>query len=143
MRRLVVLAMFVCATLSTTGCRSPEYAEDELASRIQRLGQEPLDELPTDLGTPVAGDTKDTKYIVSRGDEAIPLLVAALSSTNVRTIGWAAYCLQKLGACSGKSAAEAARGRLLGISAPRQDEFFAIGLVNVYIHSCETGNKAR
>ena len=57
----------------------------------------------SDLGIPFAASTKNTRYIVSKGQKAVPFLVVALKENEKpMLVGYAAYCLRIIGSSTGK-----------------------------------------
>ena len=130
------VASVIPVVLMPSCCRQTQANYAELVARVEHLGEKPL-ELPAQLATPIPVDTDDTRYIVSHGEVADPLLVEALRSTNPRKVGWAAYCLRRLGSRPGRSAALAQRDRLRTVRTPTPDQCFALGSLTVYIETCK------
>jgi hypothetical protein len=61
---------------------------------------------PVDLGNASAVPTENTEYIIAHKDAATPFLVEALGQVDKPVlIGYAAYCLRRIGSNRGKDAA--------------------------------------
>lgn len=110
---------------------------DDLAQRVQALGAEPID---VHLGAAWVNDTRNTNYIIRHGKASIPFLVEALNETNAVAVGYAAYCLTKIGAVEGKVAAETALSKLNRTPILGMDERFAVGLLDSYLKSIARPN---
>jgi hypothetical protein len=109
---LTVGPLLICCMIQLgnfSGCRSsspPANAakENALRDRVNALQNEPLG--PIDLGNAIASPTENTEYIIAHKDEAVPLLVEALhQEAKPVLIGYAAYCLRRIGSNKGKEAA--------------------------------------
>jgi len=75
-----------------------------LRERVNALQFETLG--PVDLGNASAAPTDNTEYVIAHGQEAVPLLVEALKDTRKpKLVGYAAYCLRRIGSNQGQKAA--------------------------------------
>jgi hypothetical protein len=84
--------------------------------------------------------TDNTEYIISRKEEAIPLLVDALKQKDKPVlVGYAAYCLRRLASDQGSQPAASAKSEL---SRRGQDltyeQRFALGELTEYLESLDT-----
>jgi hypothetical protein len=84
--------------------------------------------------------TDTTEYIISRKEQAIPLLVEALKQKDKPVlVGYAAYCLRCLASDQGIEAATSTKSQL---SQRRQDltyeQRFALGELAEYLESLKT-----
>jgi hypothetical protein len=84
---------------------------DVLKEKIKALQHESLG--PIDLGNATAARTENTEYIIDQKDRAVPLLIEALKNNEKPVqVGYAAYCLRRIGSDKGKDVAAAAYGKL-------------------------------
>ena len=75
-----------------------------LRERVNALQFETLG--PVDLGNASAAPTDNTEYVIAHGQEAVPPLVEALKDTRKpKLVGYAAYCLRRIGSNQGQKAA--------------------------------------
>ena len=75
-----------------------------LREHVAALEHEPLG--PIDLGNAIAVPTDNTEYIIARKEQAVPLLVEALKEEKKPVlVGYAAYCLRRIGSEQGKNQA--------------------------------------
>jgi hypothetical protein len=82
-----------------------------LKERTNALQHETLG--PIDLGNAVAAPTENTEYIIAQKDRAVPLLIEALKEDGKPVqVGYAAYCLRRIGSDKGKEVAAAAHEKL-------------------------------
>lgn len=104
-----IILLGLCCLFQIGACRtsppSPQAQKNNiLKERIEALQNEPLG--PIDLGNAIAYPTENTEYIIAHKDEAVPLLVDALHEDKKPIlIGFAAYCLRRIGSNEGKDAA--------------------------------------
>lgn len=83
-----------------------------LEERVNALQYEPLG--PIDLGNAIAAPSENTEYIIAQKDQAVPLLIEALKDDKKPSqVGYAAYCLRRIGSDKGKEVAAAAYDKLL------------------------------
>jgi hypothetical protein len=107
--RTIIIPLWLCCLVQIGGCRtSPPSAgvqkDNALKERIDALQNEPLG--PIDSGNAIAYPTENTEYIIAHKDEAVPLLVEALREDKKPVlIGFAAYCLRRIGSNQGKDRA--------------------------------------
>jgi len=82
--------------------------------------------------------TDTTEAIVARGESGVPMLATALSSESPVQVGYAAYCLERIGDCKQRVSAEAALHR---IQAGEQtaEKRFAIMVLKRYLATCDGG----
>lgn len=95
--------------------RTERVTSDEKAAvlkeRVNALQFEALG--PIDLGNAVAMPTDNTEYIIAQGKEAVLLLVHALEETEKPVlVGYAAYCLGRIGSDQGQRVAAISYDRL-------------------------------
>ena len=100
---------------------------------VRALGGQRTD-LVVELGSGVAIRTPEVNAVLSRGGTAIPALRAALRSENPVLVGYAAFCLEQLGAQEGKEEAQAALGRFEA-STSTFDTDFAVGALKSYLQA--------
>ena len=85
--------------------------DDMLSQRINALQHDPLG--PIDLGSAIAVPTDNTEYIIGQKARAVPLLIEALKNDQKPVqVGYAAYCLRRIGSDKGKEVAAAAYDKL-------------------------------
>ena len=78
--------------------------QNTLKERVKALQHEPLG--PVDLGNAIAAPTENTEYIIERKEQAVPLLIDALKENGKPVlVGYAAYCLRRIGSDKGKDTA--------------------------------------
>lgn len=136
-----IVSLFFCCIIQgaflmqchTTKPRSNVGPEDTLKQRVSALEHERLG--PSSLGAAVAMPTDNTEYVISRKEEAIPLLVEALKQKDKPVlVGYAAYCLRRLASDQGSQAAAGAKADL---SKRDQDltyeQRFALGELTEYL----------
>jgi hypothetical protein len=128
------LFVIIC---TVNGCRGPAkpMPTSDVRAVLTRLCQEPLEGLPSELGTPVAVENSQTDAILANGTAAVPTLVAAIDDANSRCVGYAAFCLRKLRAVDGVPEATVRVKSLLEKTKPTSDDRFAIGELRQYIES--------
>jgi len=109
--------------------------EDTLKQRVSALEHERLG--PSSLGAAVAMPTDNTEYIISRKEEAIPLLVEALKQKDKPIlVGYAAYCLRRLASDQGSEAAGSTKSELSKRDKDlTYEQRFAFGELTEYLES--------
>jgi hypothetical protein len=117
----VIWPLFICCTMQMGFFRSCQRAHSDtdtqksnmLRERVKSLQNEPLG--PIDLGNAVAAPTANTEYIINQKQEAVPFLVQALNEEKKPVlVGYAAYCLRRIGSNQGREAATRAYDKLAG-----------------------------
>jgi hypothetical protein len=127
--------MIIGFCLILTGCQTPA---ERLKTSIDALQFQTIG--GSDLGIPFAASTKNTRYIVSKGQKAVPLLVVVLKENEKpMLVGYAAYCLRIIGSSAGKEEAINSIGMLkvknkVGLNMQEQ---FALHELVQYVNSIE------
>lgn len=117
----VIWPLLICCTIQMSFFRSCQGAHSDtdaqnsnmLRERVKSLENEPLG--PIDLGNAVAAPTANTEYIVNQKQEAVPFLVQALNEEKKPVlVGYAAYCLRRIGSKQGREVATRVYEKLAG-----------------------------
>jgi hypothetical protein len=111
-----------------------------LRERVYQLEKETLG--PGDLGNAIAIPTDNTEFIIEQKEAAVPVLVEALKEeTKPVLMGYAAYCLRRIGSNRGKDAAARQYQKLLVRGSDLTlEELFARSELKNYLEQLKPGS---
>lgn len=145
--QLMIGPFLICCTIQMgffMSCnRTQPVAEvqgqNTLKERVNALQDEPLG--PIDMGNANAVPTDNTEYIIERKEQAVPLLIEALKANGKPVlVGYAAYCLRRIGSNKGKEIAGGLYNKLASRGdAIRIEERFARNELKEYLDMLNEG----
>ncbi len=138
--------VLLCCTIVFMSCHksrssSSVQREATLRERIYQLEKETLG--PGDLGSAIAVPTDNTEFIIEQKEAAVPALIEALKEeTKPVLLGYAAYCMRRIGSDRGRDVARQQYQKLLAKGSDLTvEESFARNELKNYLEQLNRGNK--